>query len=120
MKRCSTSVSRITGTIMTMISTDMYHHCGPRVAFWAATRIGMVCAFAVDRKSASRYSFQERMSTSSVVATRPGLASGSTISKKMRIARGAVELARSPPDPWGSPTKKSYISQTTIGRLTVV
>lgn len=32
-RRSRATASRITGTIMIMISTDMNHHCGPRVAF---------------------------------------------------------------------------------------
>ena len=32
----------ITGAIMMTISTDMYHHWGPRVVFCAATSTGMV------------------------------------------------------------------------------
>ena len=44
----------MTGAIMMTISTDMYHHCGPRVVFCAATSTGMVWAFALERKSASR------------------------------------------------------------------
>jgi len=32
-RRSSAIASAITGRIMIMISTDMYHHCGPRVAF---------------------------------------------------------------------------------------
>jgi len=39
MYRSSAMAIRMTGTIMIMISTDMYHHCGPRVAFCAATVI---------------------------------------------------------------------------------
>jgi len=41
---CRVTVMATTGAIMMMISTDMYHHCGPRVAFWAATSRGMVWA----------------------------------------------------------------------------
>ena len=41
-RRSSAIASAITGRIMIMISTDMYHHCGPRVAFCAATLNGMV------------------------------------------------------------------------------
>ena len=58
---------------MITIKTDMYHHCGPRVAFCAAIKRGSVCALAVERNSASRYSFQVRMSTNRKVAARPGL-----------------------------------------------
>src|SRR5262245_43936404 len=62
MKRCSSSASRMTGTIMMMITTHIDHHRTPfSPAFMAATRIGMVCARLVDRNSASRYSFQERI-----------------------------------------------------------
>jgi ABC-type proline/glycine betaine transport system ATPase subunit len=32
----------MTGAIMMTISTDMYHRCGPRVVFCAATSTGMV------------------------------------------------------------------------------
>ena len=63
MTGCSAAMT-MTGAIITTISTDMFHHCGPRVVFCAETRTGMVCALAFDRKSASRYSFQARMSTS--------------------------------------------------------
>ena len=72
------------GAIIRTISTDMFHHCGPRVAFCAETRTGMVCALALERNSASRYSFQARISTSRKVATRPERTSGRAIVKKMR------------------------------------
>ena len=67
-----------------MISTDRYHHCGPRVAFCAATVRGRVCALALERKSANSYSFQAMISTRMKVEARPGLESGSTIDQKMR------------------------------------
>ena len=52
---CSADVAMtMTGTIMITISTDMFHHCGPRVVFWAATSTGMVCALALVRKSAKQ------------------------------------------------------------------
>ena len=41
---CSNPAMAITGAIMITMSTDMYHHSGPRVVFWAATSTGMVCA----------------------------------------------------------------------------
>ena len=53
----------MTGMIMIRMSTDMYHHCGPRVAFCADTRTGIVWAFAVVRNSARRYSFHANTST---------------------------------------------------------
>ena len=84
MKRWRRSVSAMTGTIINRMRTDMVHHCGPRVAFCAATRTGMVWALAFERKSARRYSFQARMKTRSDVATRPARASGRTMPKKMR------------------------------------
>src|SRR5919206_280871 len=59
----------ITGRIMIKISTDIYHHCGPRVAFCAATSSGIVCTLENDRNSASRYSFQQNTSTNRNVAT---------------------------------------------------
>ena len=84
MNRSSAMASRTTGTIMTMISTDIDHHCGPRVAFWAAIRMGRVWELALERKSASSYSFQVMIRTRMMVAARPGAASGSTIDQKMR------------------------------------
>ena len=73
-----------TGAIITTISTDMFHHCGPRVVFWADTSTGMVCALALERKRASRYSFHARISTRRKVATRPDRTSGSAMVKKTR------------------------------------
>ena len=73
-----------TGMIMIRMRTDIAHHCGPRVAFWAATRSGIVWAFALDRMSAMRYSFQAKISTMRNVATRPGTEIGSTIERKIR------------------------------------
>src|SRR4029077_12144730 len=61
---CRNAAMTMTGAIMMTISTDMYHHCGPRVVFCAATSTGMVWALALVRKSASRNSFQARMKTS--------------------------------------------------------
>ena len=40
MNRSRAMAIATTGTIMTMIRTDIDHHCGPRVAFWAAIRMG--------------------------------------------------------------------------------
>ena len=62
----------------------MYHHCGPRVAFWAAIVRGNVWESAPERNKASRYSFQQKTNTNRNVATRPGTASGSTIDQKIR------------------------------------
>ena len=109
----------ITGAIMMTISTDMYHHCGPRVPFCAATVIGMVCALALERKSASRYSFQARMSTSRKVAASPERTSGRAIGKKMRNFE-APSISAHSSSSIGMVEKKSRISQTTIGRLTAV
>ena len=104
---------------MITISTLMYHHCGPRVAFCAATNRGSVCALAVDRNSASRYSFQARMNTRRLVATSPGRARGKTISTKMRSFDAPSSSADSSIS-FGIETKKSYINHTTMGMLTVV
>ena len=62
----------------------MYQYWGPRVAFCAATRSGMVAAFADARNSAMRYSFQAKTSTRMNVATRPGMATGRMIERKVR------------------------------------
>ena len=101
----------MTGTIMIMISTDMYHHCGPRVAFWAATVSGSVCALALERKSASRYSFQAKTARAGRSRRGPGVDSGSTIDQKIRkreapsivaalleLERDAVEVVAHQPD----------------------
>src|SRR4029079_7474380 len=87
--------TRITGTIMIRIRTDMYHHCGPRVAFWAATVSGRVWARADDRKSAIRYSFQANTRTNRKVATRPGVDTGSTIERKIRYGEAPSTAADS-------------------------
>ena len=74
----------MTGMIITTMTAHISHHSTPfSPAFLAATMIGMVCTLAVARNTAKRYSFQFRMSVSSVVAARPGRVSGSTISQKM-------------------------------------
>ena len=73
-----------TGAIMMRIRTDIAHHCGPRVAFWAATWSGIVCALALVRTSAMRNSFQAKISTIRNVATRPGTEIGSTIERTIR------------------------------------
>ena len=73
-----------TGVIMIRMSTDIAHHCGPRVAFWAATWSGMVWASALVRTRAIRNSFQAKISTIRKVATRPGTAIGRTIDRTMR------------------------------------
>ena len=69
----------ITGRIMIRIKTDIFHHCGPRVAFCAAITSGRVCELALERNKASKYSFQVKTSTNKNVATSPGMASGRTI-----------------------------------------
>src|SRR5882672_5601593 len=84
MKRSSAIAIAITGPIMIRISTDMYHHCGPRVAFCAATVSGMVCDLELERNSANKYSFQAKTRTKRKVATNPGTANGSTIDQKVR------------------------------------
>ncbi len=73
-----------TGAIMIRISTDIAHHCGPRVAFWAATWRGIVWALALVRTSAIRYSFQAKIRTIRNVATSPGTEIGRTIERKIR------------------------------------
>ena len=74
----------ITGTIMISIRTDIAHHCGPRVASWAATSSGIVWAFALVRISATRYSFHAKISVIRNVATRPGTAIGRTTERTIR------------------------------------
>ena len=73
-----------TGAIMMRIRTDIAHHWGPRVAFWAATWSGIVWALALVRTRAIRNSFQAKMSTMRNVATRPGTEIGSTIERTIR------------------------------------
>src|SRR5215216_115682 len=74
----------ITGTIMIKIKTDMFHHCGPRVAFCAAMVNGRVWTFALERNKANKYSFHVKTRTNRKVATKPGTASGRTIDQKIR------------------------------------
>src|SRR4029450_11951187 len=93
--RSSTIASAMTGRIMIWMSTDMYHHCGPRVAFWAATVSGMVWASALERNRASRYSFQEKTSTIRKVATRPGSDSGRVMERNTRNAEAPSTTAAS-------------------------
>ena len=73
-----------TGAIMIRIRTDIAHHCGPRVAFWAATWSGIVWAFALVSTSAIRNSFHEKIRTIRNVATSPGTEIGSTIERTIR------------------------------------
>ncbi len=108
-----------TGAIITTISTDMFHHCGPRVVFCAETSTGMVWALALERKSASRYSFQARIRTRRNVATSPERTSGSAMVKKTRSLEAPSSSALSSRS-IGTPAKKSRVSQTTIGRLIAV
>ena len=61
MNRSSTIAMTMTGRIMISTSTDIAHHCGPRVASCAATSSGIVRAFALVRISAIRYSFHEKI-----------------------------------------------------------
>ena len=63
MNRSRATAIATTGVIMMMIRTDIAHHCGPRVAFWAATWSGIVWALALVRTSAMRNSFQAKMRT---------------------------------------------------------
>ncbi len=49
MNRSSTIAMTMTGTIMIRTRTDIAHHCGPRVASWAATSSGIVCDLALER-----------------------------------------------------------------------
>ena len=99
-----------------MISTYIYHHCGPRVAFCAATCSGSVWALALERKSANRYSFHAMISTRMKVAASPGLESGSTIDQKMRYREQPSTSAASSSYA-GMLSKKSRISHTTMGML---
>ena len=109
----------ITGAIITTIRTDMFHHCGPRVVFCAETSTGMVCALALVRKSASRYSFQARMRTSRNVATRPERVSGSAMVKNTRNFE-APSISALSSRSFGMAAKKSRVSHTTMGKLTAV
>ena len=71
MYRSSAIAITITGVIMIRISTDIAHHCGPRVAFWAATWSGIVWALALVGTRAIRNSFQAKMRQKMAVATIP-------------------------------------------------
>src|SRR5436190_3248543 len=105
-----------TGVIMIRMRTDIAHHCGPRVAFWAATWSGIVWAFALVRTSAIRNSFQAKMRTIRKVATRPGTEIGKTIDRTIRKT-DAPSTAADSSNSRGSEAKYSRISQTTIGRF---
>src|SRR5437667_199812 len=84
-----------TGAIMIRISTDIAHHCGPRVAFWAATWSGIVWALALVSTRATRNSFQAKIRTIRNVATRPGTESGSTIERTIRYSDAPSSAADS-------------------------
>src|SRR5437879_11525809 len=92
MNRSRAMAIAMTGPIMIRMSTDMYHHCGPRVAFWAATVSGSVWAFALVGKRASKHPIHAKTRTNRKVATSPGTASGTTIDRKMRY-RDAPSVA---------------------------
>src|SRR2546427_8142371 len=109
----------MTGVIMIRISTDMYHHIGPRVAFCAAMLSGRVWAFALVRNNANKYSFHEKTSTNKNVAARPGVASGSTIDQKMRYS-DAPSMAALSSSSSEMLRKESRINHTTMGRFTAV
>ena len=79
----------------------------------------MVCALALVRKSASRYSFQARIRTRRKVATSPERTSGRAMVKKTRSFEAPSISALSSRSS-GMAAKKSRVSQTTIGRLTAV
>src|SRR2546428_12011927 len=101
----------MTGVIMIRISTDMYHHIGPRVAFCAAMLSGRVWAFALVRNNANKYSFHEKTSTSKNVAARPGGVSGRTIDQKMGYG-DAASKAGVPSSSGEMLRKKSRINHT--------
>src|SRR5690349_10590867 len=106
----------ITGAIITRMRTDIAHHWGPRVAFWAATWRGIVWAFALVRTNAIRNSFQAKIRTIRKVATSPGTEIGSTIDRTIRNT-DAPSTAADSSSSRGSDAKYSRISQTTIGRF---
>ena len=106
----------ITGIIIRIIITDMYHHWGPRVVFIDAIIIGSVWVSVSEINNERRYSFQQSINTSIKVAESPGLASGSTIVVKI-LYREAPSNAAFSSRSIGMLKKKSLISQTTIGML---
>src|SRR6185503_11627014 len=116
MNRSSATAITTTGVIMMRISTDIAHHCGPRVAFCAATWSGIVWAFALVRTRAIRNSFQAKIRTMRNVATRPGTEIGRTIERTIRYT-DAPSTAADSSSSRGSEAKYSRMSQTTIGRL---
>ena len=74
----------ITGIIIIMMTTHMFHHRIPlSCVICAETIIGNVCALEVDKNEAKRYSFHERIKINKVVAASPYLHSGKIISQKI-------------------------------------
>ena len=84
MKRSSATASRTTGTIMTMISTDIDHHCGPRVAFWAAIRIGQGLGVGAGEEEGQQILVPGHDQDQDEGGGEAGVESGSTIDQKIR------------------------------------
>ncbi len=93
MNRSRATAIAITGAIMIRMSTDMYHHCGPRVAFRAATVSGSVCALALVRNSAIRYSMVGALSALGAGGRR---APGRAVLRAPLPAAAPAETARGP------------------------
>ena len=83
MNRSSTIAMTTTGAIMIRTSTDIAHHCGPRVASCAATSRRHRLRLGAGKDQGDRYSFQAKIRTIRNVATRPGTDSGSTIERRI-------------------------------------
>ena len=117
---CRTAGDTTTGAIITTISTDMFHHCGPRVVFWADDqhRHGLGVGVGEEERQQVLVPGEDQHQQEGRDQARSAT-SGSAMVKKTRNFEAPSISALSSRSS-GMPAKKSRVSQTTIGRLTAV
>src|SRR6266498_5308512 len=114
--RWASQPARITGATASVEAADIFAQNNPSLVMKPEMKTGSVPEFALVRFTASRNSFQLKMTDRSAVAARPGAVSGRTI-RVMIFRKPALSIVAASRISFGRSAKKERIIQITRGRL---
>src|SRR5439155_12412703 len=115
-ERWASQPARITGATASVEAADIFAQNSPSLVMKLEMKTGNVPEFALVRFTASRNSFQLKISDRSTVAARPGAVSGRTI-RVMILRKPAPSTTAASRISFGRSAKKERIIQITSGRL---
>src|SRR5262245_51276099 len=118
-ERCASQPARITGAIAIVDAADILAKNRPSLVWKPDMKTGSVPVFAAVRFTASRNSFQLKMSDRRAVAASPGAVSGRTMRRSTRKKPAPSTVAASRIS-FGRSAKNERIIQITSGRLRAV